>query len=195
MARTREFDPAEALEKAMGVFWRKGYLDTSIEDLVEATGVSRYGLYDVFSNKHGLFLAALDHYQESVVANVFGAVERPGASLDAVRGLFATLRELSGREGGAGKLGCLMFNTACELAPSDDAAAAKVRAFQDRLTAGFRHALDNARKKGELAPDFDVERHADFLAGVMTGLSAMARSGVDRRAFANMVAVALSTLG
>ena len=63
MARSREFNPKEALEKAMYVFWQKGYINTSIDDLVQATGVSRFGLYDEFGSKHGLFLASLDYYQ------------------------------------------------------------------------------------------------------------------------------------
>ena len=55
MPRTREFDPDQALEQALGLFWQRGYADTSMEDLVEVTGVSRYGLYGAFGNKRELF--------------------------------------------------------------------------------------------------------------------------------------------
>ena len=56
MARVREFDPAEALVGAMQVFWRRGFTDTSMDDIVKETGVSRYGLYGEFGNKKGLVM-------------------------------------------------------------------------------------------------------------------------------------------
>lgn len=84
MSRVREFNPDEALTKAMGVFWQKGYANTSIDDLVNATGVNRYGLYGEFESKRGLFLACLDLYQDRVVEMAFGIVEQPSASLNEV---------------------------------------------------------------------------------------------------------------
>lgn len=192
MARTREFDPNDALEKAMKVFWRKGYADTSIEDLVNATGVSRYGLYDEFESKRGLFLAALDHYQETIVGMVFGTVERPGAALPEVRAYFAKLVELSSTK--MGSLGCLMSNCASEVAPYDELVASSVEKFRGRLQLGFARALSNSKDKGELPDEFDVEQAADFLTGVAHGLSVMARSRADPRMIANVVNVALFRL-
>lgn len=192
MARIREFDPNVALDKAMKVFWQKGYANTSIEDLVSATSVNRYGLYDEFENKHGLFLAALDHYQNVVAGMLFGIVERPGASLTDIRAYFAKLVELSSSE--MGKLGCLMANCASEVAPHDERAANKVEKFRARLQLGFRNALSNAKAAGELPAQFDVEPVADFLTGVMQGLSVMARSHANPRMMANLVEVALSCL-
>ena len=124
MARTREFCPSEALDKAMRVFWAKGYFGTSIEDLVAATGVSRYGLYGEFGGKNGLFLAALAHYQASVVCPMLDIIGRPGASLPALRALFALLAEFSRQPGG--KLGCLVFNSVNEMGLHDEATAGKI---------------------------------------------------------------------
>lgn len=190
MARIREFDPDEALHKAMRVFWQKGYANTSIEDLVSATGVSRYGLYGEFEDKRGLFLAALDHYQDTVGAMLFGMVERPRASLADIRAYFSKLVEISSTEGG--RLGCLMANCASEVAPHDKRAANKVEKYRVRLQLGFRNALSNAKAVGELPAEFDVEPVADFLTGVMQGLSVMARSNAKPQLMSNMVEVALS---
>jgi len=176
----------------MKVFWQKGYANTSIEDLVSATGVNRYGLYDEFENKHGLFLAALEHYQNTVVKMLFGMVERPEASLTDIYAYFAKLVELSSSE--MGKLGCLMANCASEVAPHDEVAANKVEKFRARLQLGFRNALSNAKAAGKLSAQFDVEQVADFLTGVMQGLSVMARSHTDPKMMANVVEVALSCL-
>ena len=59
MVRTRSFDPSNALAKAVDLFSSKGYAETSMEDIVRATGVSRYGLYGTFGNKRELFEQAL----------------------------------------------------------------------------------------------------------------------------------------
>lgn len=192
MARIREFDPDEAIDKAMKVFWQKGYANTSIEDLVSATGVNRYGLYDEFESKHGLFLAALDHYQNAIVGMLFGLVERPNASLTDIRVYFAKLLELSTSE--MGKLGCLMANCASEVTPHDELAANKVERFRTRLQLGFKNALSNSKATGELPAQFDAEQVADFLTGVMQGLSVMARSHANPKTMTNVVEVTLSHL-
>jgi len=192
MARIREFDPDVALDKAMKVFWQKGYANTSIDDLVRATGVNRYGLYDEFESKHGLFLAALEHYQNIVTGGLFGIVERPGASLAEIRTFFAKLVELSSSE--MGKLGCLMVNSASEVAPHDEHAANVLEMFRRRLQHGFQNALSNAKAVGELPAQLDVESVADFLTGVMQGLSVLARSNAKQKMMENLVVTALSHL-
>ncbi len=192
MARTREFSLSEALDKAMRVFWAKGYFGTSIEDLVAATGVSRYGLYGEFGDKNGLFLAALEHYQANVVRPVFDIVERPGASLPELRALFALWAESARQPGG--KLGCLVFNSVNEAGLHDDATAGKILEIRERLATGIRDMLTNAAAKKELPADFDVQREADFLFGIIHALPMMARAGTDPVVIENVIAVALSTL-
>lgn len=192
MARTREFDPKEALNEAMLVFWRKGYADTSIEDLVSATGVNRYGLYDAFGSKHGLFLAALDHYQRTIVESLFAAVERPDASISEIRAYFAKLAEIASTE--AGHFGCLMSSTANEVAPHDKDSARKVEQFRSRLRGGFKTALSHAKNAQELGPQFNVERAADFLTGIVQGVPLLVRSHAEPRMIQNVIETALSCL-
>jgi TetR/AcrR family transcriptional regulator, transcriptional repressor for nem operon len=192
MARNREFDPTEALEKAMMVFWTKGYVDTSIDDLVEATGVSRYGLYGEFGSKHGLFLASLDHYQDTAVNAYFGIVERSGAAMADIRLYFDTL--LNWYSQPAGKLGCLMCNSATEVAPHDKSVQKKVRGALDRMTSGFAAALTNAKDRGEVSADLDVTQGADFLTGILLGASVMVRSGAGKQMIANTIKMSLSSL-
>lgn len=192
MARTREFDPDDALAKAMLVFWAKGYFDTSVEDLVDATGVSRYGLYGEFKSKEGLFLAVLDHYQDAVLGSIFKTVELPGASLPEIRAFFAAIVKVAHQP--AARLGCLMCNTASEVAPLDPGVAGKVGAFHKRFSTGFRKALKNAVARGELAPDFDTTAQADFLVGILHASSSLNRAGAGQKMVGNMVATALRTL-
>lgn len=192
MPRTREFDPAEALDKAMRVFWRKGYLGTSVEDLVEATGVKRSGLYGEFESKRALFLAALEHYQNIVTFRAIAPLERTGAGLDEIRAFFHMMLEISCTE--AGRLGCLMANTSSEVAPFDKLASREVHAFRTRLQLAFRGPLLNARSRGELPPAFDIERGADLLVAVMHSISLLARSNASREMLSNVVEATLDTL-
>jgi TetR/AcrR family transcriptional repressor of nem operon len=74
MARVREFDTEAAVEAAMQVFWCRGYEATSVQDLVDATGVGRGSLYAAFGSKEGLYLAALDRYREQLAAPMLDAV-------------------------------------------------------------------------------------------------------------------------
>ena len=65
MGRPKGFSRVQVLEKAMPVFWKHGYADTSLQELERATGVNKSGLYAEFSNKEDLFVACLRHYLES----------------------------------------------------------------------------------------------------------------------------------
>lgn len=193
MARSRSFDPAQTLGTAMKVFWERGYFNTSIDDLVAATGVSRYGLYGVYENKHGLFLAALDHYHETIFRALLAPLEKAGASVAEIRQYFDVVLSYAGKAEG-GRLGCLMCNSASEVALFDQAVAERVRRFRDVAGKAFRRALGTAREKGEIGADIDIARHADFLTAALQTVWVLARSGAGRKAISHHIEVALSTL-
>lgn len=192
MARTREFDPKEALEKSMFVFWQKGYLNTSIDDIVEATGVSRYGLYGEFGNKRELFLACLDYYQSTAINGLFSIVEQPAASLHEIKFYFENIIDAYSQP--QGKLGCLMCNSATEIAPHDLGVETKINSAMQRLTNGFKAALLNAHSHGELKAGTDPQSLADFLTGTLLGVSVLARSGAKSQMIKNSVEMALKQL-
>ena len=192
MPRNKEFEPEEALDKAMGVFWRKGYFDTSVDDLVQQVGVSRYGLYATFGNKQELFLASLDRYRDTFVTQLIADLETPNASLAEIQGFFGAFIELSKTE--RGKLGCFMCNTATELALHDDRVAAKIDSHIQRLTRSFRKALSNAQQGQEIKSDIEIDGCAKYLTGVTLGLCVYARSQVDPETIESYVRVALTTL-
>ena len=178
MARPREFEPEEALDKAMRQFWAKGYHDTSIRDLVDATGVNYYGLYGVFENKHGLFLAALDRYRDTVTAEILAQLKRPGPLVNVITKTYEHLLNIGRTRGGP--IGCLMCNTAVELASEDPAAASKVHANMAQLRKGFRAKLTEAQQSGELAVEHDVGALAEFLTTTVYSLALLLRSGCDK---------------
>lgn len=176
MGRPKEFDPKDAATEAMHLFWAKGYHDTSIRDLVERTGVNYYGLYSVFDDKRGLFLAALDRYRDTVTAEILGELSKPGPALTGVRRAFHRAADLTKSQDG--HAGCLMCNTAAELASHDADVAAKVQANLTRLRDGFRAALTRAQNEGDLSEDKNVTALAEFLAATLYTLSLLTRAGV-----------------
>ena len=117
MPRPKAFDPDAALQKAMHVFWERGYEATSVQDLVEGMGINRFSLYSTFGNKHQLFVTVLERYCATIGANLVGDLEHSAAGLTAIRQFFTRLVDFFASA--KGWRGCLMTNTAVELAPHD----------------------------------------------------------------------------
>lgn len=178
MARPREFDPDEALDKAMHLFWAKGYHNSSIRDLVDRTGVNYYGLYEVFKSKHGLLLAAFDRYRQTVTVAFGVALAEAAPTSDGLLGAFERLFDLLTTEDGT--VGCLMCNAATELAAHDKTVAAKVLAHQTQLTDLFAAWLYRAAAAGTLKPAIDTQTAASFLAMTCYSLALLLRAGFDR---------------
>ena len=177
----------------MGAFWEKGYTATSVEDLVEATGVNRYGLYDVYDSKHGLFLAVLRRYRENVITAAIAELEQPGAGLDAIHTVFERLVQKARTD--QGRYGCLLCNAAEEVAPFDEEVAREVSVFQRRLARAFAKAVAAAGEAGEVASGTDAEEMGRYLAGLIQGASYLARSPAPTRNVQDFVRVGLRVLG
>src|SRR5258708_37719747 len=110
MARPREFDVNAALERAMDVFWSKGYEATSLDDLCAATGLSRSSLYATFGNKRDLLLQTVERYVERRTPSIEAALARPPNIYEAISAL---LRDFIDQiVSGAGRRGCFLGNCA-----------------------------------------------------------------------------------
>src|SRR2546425_12924520 len=94
---TKAFEPAEALDRAMELFWRRGYAATPLDQLVRHTGASRYGLYATFGGKRDLFLTSLERYSQTVMDPMLEPLEDARASTAEIRRFFDRLLEEIGR--------------------------------------------------------------------------------------------------
>jgi TetR/AcrR family transcriptional repressor of nem operon len=192
MVRTRAFDPADALSRAMELFSSKGYSETSMDDLVKATGVSRYGLYGTFGNKRELFEQALETYADRMGRKSFLRLLEPDASLRHIRRIFEERIELMSS---AGKnRGCLLSHTALELAPHDSEIKDVLQRFIKRMSKAFTIGLGTAQARGEVRASLDVRAAGDFLTGAVFGLAVLASSGLSREALDNFVENTISSL-
>jgi len=177
MGRRKTYDRDEVADRAMQLFWERGYHDTSTRDLAEAMGINAYSLYAEFGSKQQLYDHAMDHYQRTVVTRHFGRLETDDASLEDVE---AVVRYFGGGEDVlATNRGCLACNAAVELAPTPEASRASTDRYMARVAAAFGNALSNARASGELLPDTPVDQVAQFLTVSVAGMLVLIRSGSE----------------
>jgi TetR/AcrR family transcriptional repressor of nem operon len=193
MPRPREFGTEQVLEAAMQQFWERGYRATSVDDLVRATGVKPGSLYGAFrGGKHELLLGSLARYSRLVVPQKLGALDQPGAALAQVRAYFDGLvQDLLSPEG---RQGCLLVNSAIELAAEDDAVAAVVRGHHARLEGCFAAALRTAQARGEVSPSIDPLKAAKLLVATSQGLMVVGKANPDAEVLRAIVDTAFAGL-
>ncbi|NIY69221.1 TetR/AcrR family transcriptional regulator [Streptomyces malaysiensis] len=178
MARTKEFDPEAALQSALELFWQRGYEATSMAHLVDHLGIGRASIYATFGSKHELYLKAMDRYAEAHDPYLLAELSQPGPALPAVR---AVVRRFAAEAASPEKrlAGCLVTNTAAELAPHDPAAARRVELSWDRVETPLHSALIRAQAQGELPEDRDPRALARMLFVLLQGLRVVGKASDD----------------
>jgi TetR/AcrR family transcriptional repressor of nem operon len=192
MARPREFDSDAALDRAMHVFWSKGYEATSLDDLCEVTGLSRSSLYATFGSKRNLLLQSVDRYVEQRNPHIAAILAQPVSIRDA----FAALARqfIDQIVSGPGRRGCFLGNCAAELPRSDRAALARVRQGLEATQATFHDALVRAKNRGELPSRTDADALARFLTAGFQGLRLMGKVTPNRAVLEDIAATMLQCL-
>jgi TetR/AcrR family transcriptional repressor of nem operon len=175
MVRTREFDPDEALDKAMMLFWERGFQHTSMEDLVKHTGVSRYGLYGTFGNKDDIYRQALMRYTEMMKDEMQKELRKPGAGRKELETYFKHVGEFVSSD--AGQRGCMACNTANELAPHDPEMAAHMKQLWHTLRELLEGVIRQGQKDGDIRNDIAAEDLAMMLFAMEQGMAALHRTG------------------
>ncbi|MFE7411337.1 TetR/AcrR family transcriptional regulator [Streptomyces laurentii] len=178
MARTKEFDPDAALQSALELFWARGYEATTMADLVERLGIGRASVYATFGSKHELYLKALERYAENTDPLILDELSAPGPALPGVRAL---VRRFAA-EAAADELrltGCLVTNSAAELAPRDPAVGRRVERSWEQLETLLHSALSRARAQGELPPGRDPRALARMLLVLLQGLRVVGKASSD----------------
>ena len=172
--RPKNFDETEALERAMDLFWRRGYKGAGISELLDHIGISRQSLYDTFGSKRDLFLRVLVHYRTTQLARALETLQAgSGSNLDNVKEVLLFFRTL-GED--AECRGCLVANSLIEFGPSEDAEITDLlRDALTRLEHGFQSALEAAQKEGELAATKSPRQIARALTNAVVGMAVTGR--------------------
>src|SRR5580700_6661558 len=150
MARPREFDINEALQAAMLLFWERGYEATSVDDLLRRMKINRASLYAAFGEKRALFVQALKLYEKQFGYQILLDRARLGSPKLAIKELFEETIKTVTDTPPQDRRGCLMQNTALELAPHDADIRKIVRENTEKCRAVLVRVLELAKEKGEL---------------------------------------------
>ncbi len=199
MARPREFDVETALRAAGERFWASGYQATSIQDIATATGVKPGSLYKAFGDKRSLFLRCVDQYMESRSYKELFITVFDQPLPDCLEALFEAMIEASGaddqRPDENGRLGgCLVTNTAFELAGSDPELATTLKGRLGEMKTLVQFRLVWAQEAGELEPGRDLMALTAYLMTIAQGLLVSARLGEDKAAMRLAAREALKSL-
>lgn len=193
--RTKEFETDEIADAAMQVFWRRGYAATSVQDLVDGTGLSRSSLYSTFQNKQGLYQKALQRYELLTTLNNVKLLSGSGSAKALIRQLLLNIieDELNDSE----HKGCLVANACLELAGHDEDVAQFVVSNLQKLQHALESLLIKAQQSGEISSTQNPRALASFFVNTIQGLRVLGKgSPLEQRkqCLMDVVEVALNVL-
>ncbi|MCY7349255.1 MAG: TetR/AcrR family transcriptional regulator [Cytophagaceae bacterium] len=192
MARPREFDEQEVLQKATEVFWKKGFHGSSMQDLVEAMDINRASLYDTFGNKQHLYLSCLKSYHDINQHELAGVVEGSGSARDRLRGLFILCIERFVDD--PDRKGCFIANATLERVPGDPATQQLVCKTVQETEQLFRVIVEAGQQTGEINPALSPKELAQFWTTMLAGLRVVVKINPDRAALEDLMRVAMRVL-
>ena len=177
MGRTRNFDVDEVLDRAMVVFWRRGYEATSLTELTSAMGIARPSLYAAFGNKEDLFKRALERYIDGPSAYVREALTKPTCR-EVMQALLHGAADL--QTDPATPPGCMMVQGGAPAgadSPRVGEALTEVRLAGENL---IRERFAQGAREGDLPPGIDAAGLAMYVRTVIYGMAVRAASGAGR---------------
>lgn len=176
MPRAKDFDEEVALERAMEVYWAKGYEGTSVSDLVTAMGINKGSLYNTFGSKKELFMRAFLKYDRERRRAMIAELERIGDSYVAIARLFDWF--IAQSEADSDRKGCLMVNTALELPNHPADVQAVVSAALEDFEAFFERTIRLGRERGQIRAGLDPSQAAPWLLSQALGLRVLSRGAL-----------------
>ena len=172
-------------------FWAAGYAATSVRDLGDAMGLGQASVYNAFGDKRTLFTQCLDRYLDANMRARIARVEKTLPPRQAIESFLAEIVERSLEN----RLGCLLVNSALEVAPHDPDIADVVAARIGELEAFFRRCVIAGQRDGSISPDLDAKDVARLLLTTVMGLRVLARGHPARAVLEGAARQALGVLG
>lgn len=192
MGRPASFDRDTVLDQAMAVFWQNGYEATSIQDLVDATGLNRGSLYNAFKDKHGLFQAVMDRYAQT--SDVRAILENP-ESMPPRQTLEKLMRGVASKccEDKEHK-GCLITNTAAELCARDPLIADWVNGAFASMEEALTTLIKRGQKDGSIPSKRKARGLARFLMACAQGMLVLSKATNNAQTLKDITDNALAAL-
>jgi TetR/AcrR family transcriptional regulator, transcriptional repressor for nem operon len=192
MARLKAFDEERAIDKAVDCFWSRGYEATSVRNLGEAMEIGGASLYNAFGDKRTLFVKCLERYANRSSRERMARIEEKHAPKAAIRTFLAEIIERSLKDPDC--KGCLLVNSALDVAPHDAAIGKAVAGYLDEIRDFFRRNIEAARRAGTVPKAIDAEVVSGHLLGVLMGIRALTRVKPDRKLLESVARPALALL-
>lgn len=190
MARNKEYERDDVLQKAVGLFWRKGYKASSVADMVHATGLNTASMYKEFGGKDGMFEEALEHYRQHILGpRVQMLVDEPN-----IKGVEAFLKSVVTGASSVGYRGCLMMNHLAQKHLISARAAKKIGDFAATMESSLAAALKNAQAEGEIPAGKDPAAMASFIMCCIHGIVLYGRYPDKKRDVAKLYDTILQTV-
>ena len=191
MVRPREFDRDQALDRAMRVFWAKGYAWTSTDDLLAAMKIGRQSLYNAFGDKRKLYLEALERYQRTSTA---GHLERLNSNPSPLGGIEALLIGLIAEDDSVRALGCMGVGAIGEFGAADPELAKLRSNVGGALFKRLTERLREGQELGEVDRSINAREAAAFIQMTMLGIQLGARGGGDAKSLRTLAKFAINRL-
>ena len=190
--RPLEYDPDQALNAAMHVFWQHGYEASSLQALLKAMELSKSSLYQGFGGKKELFLRCIDRYGEKISAMMRLLLENSSSGLEFIEELL--LSSASEAKRTEVRRGCLLMNTASEFAQKDAEVAARVTIAFDCLRGLLTAAIRRGQQEGDITGEEDAQVLANYLLSSLAGIKTVVKSGADEKKVRDIVAIVIRAL-
>lgn len=192
MPRLREFDEQRALDAAVDCFWQHGYGATSVRDLADAMGIGGPSLYNAFGDKRALFKTSLERYANRSMRARIARLEARHQPREAIRAFLAEIIDRSVKD--PDRRGCLLVNSALDVAPHDARIGRVVAGYLDEIRAFFRRNIVAACEAGQVSRNLDPDDASSHLLGVVLGIRVLARTRALRRLLEAVAQPALALL-
>ncbi len=190
--RPQEFDSDKVIVAAMEAFWANGFDGTSMQQLLESTGLSKSSLYQAFGGKQELFIKCLEEYTTSMKNKLLMQLSLSKSGVNFIREVLLSSAEEA--KGPSIPKGCLIMNTATEFAQSNAAVSKAVNKGIDAFRVVFLTALKKAQNSEQIDAKADIEQLSSYFVSSMSGIKSMVKGGADEKAVNSIVDVVMRSI-
>jgi AcrR family transcriptional regulator len=191
VGRPRSFDPEIVVQHALDRFWSNGFQATSMQDLMDCTGLSKSSLYESFGSKQTLFEHCIASYREERVAKMSQRLAAADSGLSFIRDMLESVA-FECRNGSP--RGCLVMNTAAEFSQRDPQVARLVAQSITAFSGVFRRAVRQAQAEGDIPRHKDAARLASFIVTNMSGLRTLGKGGASQKTLRSTAQLVIQAL-
>jgi TetR/AcrR family transcriptional repressor of nem operon len=192
MGRPKSFSESDALERALDVFWQRGYQGVGLTELLGEMGIARQSLYDTFGSKRQLFIKTIEHYRKTRLASALALLERDGSPTKNVKDVVRFFEQLALDKRARG---CLVANSLVEIGSQDTEIRELLAETLALLETGILKELRRAQRMGELPADRPPRAIARALTNALIGMAVTGKLGQKRSTVQDIYAGTLAMLG